>query len=107
MDQLPAELPGNGMDKYRALLGSGVTGMWAGVPGLYNKWFPIGPDGANSAAGMYVFRTKQQCDEYMKGELWGSMGKMPHFTNLKFECLEILEGSIHTVGLGEWPQEYC
>jgi len=27
---------------------------------------------------------------------------MPHITNLNVRCLEILEGSANTVGLGEW-----
>jgi len=29
---------------------------------------------------------------------------MPHITNLKFRCLEILEGSIHTVCKGDWKR---
>jgi len=58
--------------------------MWSEVPGLYNKWFPIGPDSASAGAGMYIFKTKEQCDAYMKTDLWKSMGQMPHITNLKF-----------------------
>ena len=27
---------------------------------------------------------------------------MPHITNLKFRCLEILEGSANTVCMGDW-----
>ena len=38
----------------------------------------------------------------MKTDLWKGMSKMPHITNLKYRCLEILEGSVHTVNLGSW-----
>jgi len=58
------EFEGEGMGKFRGLLASGVTSYWCGVPGLYNKWFTIGPDGANSGAGMYIFKTKEDCDNY-------------------------------------------
>jgi hypothetical protein len=63
--KIEGEEMGEGMDRFRALLASGVTSYWSGVPGLYNKWFTIGPDGADSGAGMYIFKTKEDCDNYM------------------------------------------
>jgi len=60
------------MDKFRNMLAGGATKYWSNVPGLYNKWFPIA-EGEESGAGMYIFKTKEQCDAYMKTPLWASM----------------------------------
>jgi len=48
---------GKGMNKFRNMLSGGATSYWSGVPGLYNKWFTIGPDGADAGTGMYIFKT--------------------------------------------------
>ena len=61
------------MNKFRNMLSGGATSYWSGVPGLYNKWFTIGPDGADAGTGMYVFKTKQDCTNYMETDLWKSM----------------------------------
>jgi len=47
---------GKGMNKFRKML-AGFPNYWSGIPGLYNKWFTIGPDGADAGAGMYIFKT--------------------------------------------------
>jgi hypothetical protein len=61
------------MNKFRNMLAGGATSYWSKVPGLYNKWFTIGPNGTDAGTGMYIFKTKQDCTNYMETDLWKSM----------------------------------
>ena len=52
------KVPGGTMDGMRKILAGGATKPWSSVPGLYNKWFTLGPDNKNSGSGFYIFKNK-------------------------------------------------
>ena len=59
-----------------------VSEFWASVPGLRTKSF-TSINGTNTGTGIYLFKTKESMDEYMKSELYLGMANYTQLTDQK------------------------
>lgn len=74
----------------------------ARVPGLIWKLFLR--DGPGKAGGAYLFRTREESEAYVGGEILGRVRAHPAVTDFSTQCFEILEDvSLVTRGLENIP----
>jgi len=81
--------------------GGGVTGMWAAVPGLRTKYFTFCKE-TDTVTGVYVFLTKAALEDYKSSDLFKAHLTFKHFSSVKAEVHDVMDGSQCSMDLGAW-----
>lgn len=80
-----------------------ATVPWSGVPGLLTKYFTFQAE-TNVGTGVYIFKSQEDLDQYLKSDLLAAFKGYPHITNLQADTYEVVGGTERTVDLKPWPR---
>jgi len=80
-----------------------ATVPWSHVPGLLSKYFTFQAN-TNIGTGVYIFKSAEDLDQYLKSDLLAAFKTYPHITKLHIDIYEVVGGTERTVDLKPWPQ---
>lgn len=90
------------MDALRGGLGDGkLTEPWSNLEGLRHKYF-IYNDDTGIVSGVYVFFDQASLDTYMKSELFAMHEKMPHFSSVVAQVIDVMPGTEESIEKTAW-----
>ena len=89
------------VDELKGALAGGMAKDWAAIDGLRHKYFLWNGD-TETCSGVYVFFNQEKLDAYMASDLFASHEKMPHFSSVEAQPIDVMSGTELSIEKTAW-----